>query len=189
MSSSSDKSELRKKLASLQAKSKHLNNVAEYFDSGSKVLVADGVKGNGSKGIKNIETQLESYLLDALRTVAGDIDGISQQLMSDIDAHMDAVNALNLQAGLVKTQIDLGRDYFMLQKINTMTSNKKVEKKAKDKDEKDHDNTSLAFENGNYDMVSDLLNEVDYRGISLTLEERVKAFEDVGVVLHEEEEV
>ena len=125
-------------LVGLHQKSDHLSKVIEYFDSGYKVAAGkvgafgDGqLAGRPNEGTEAIEDQVRMYIMDALDTVARDIDDIATTLIDDIDEKTRNVESLTLQADLLKTHIDLGKNYFMLQKFSAITqSSEETEKPA-----------------------------------------------------------
>lgn len=125
-------------LVGLHQKSDHLLKAIEFFDGGYKVAAGkvaafgDGQSAaRSNEGAEAIEDQVRLYIMDALDTVARDIDDIATTLIDDIDVKMRNVGNLTLQADLLKTHIDLGKNYFMLQKFSAiMQSSEKEEKPA-----------------------------------------------------------
>jgi hypothetical protein len=114
-------------LLGLSQKSEHLNKVIHYFDQGYKVAVGRaGMSGDGRSrvsGVNNydgtdaIEEQVRMYILDALDTVAKEIDSIAITIVDDMDQRIKDTESLSIQADMIKTNMELGKNYFMLQKF------------------------------------------------------------------------
>ena len=125
---SSFETDLSKALVGLKNKSDHLVKVADYFDSAYKVSAGRNlgdtstVGGIQNEGTENVEKQVKLYILDALDTVANDICHISDKLVGDLSEKTRDANNLALQIGLLKTDVDLAKNYFMLQKFTAIKS-------------------------------------------------------------------
>jgi len=102
--------------------------VADYFDGAYKVAAshtlgdASTMGGQQTEGTDNIEKQARLYILDALDSVANDINNISNKLVGDLGEKTRDAGNLALQIGLFKTDVDLAKNYFMLQKFTAIKS-------------------------------------------------------------------
>ena len=137
---------VEKALFGLHNKSEHLSKVVEYFDQAFKVVAGDDTliqNGGDGGGIMDddltksatdkLVDQVKLYVMDALDTVAKDMDDISNKLMEDVESSASRVNDMTVQLELLKSHIDLGKNYFMMQKFAAISRGKPTAETAGDK--------------------------------------------------------
>ena len=107
---------MEQRLQQMMSYKSHLDNVVGYFEnSGRQAMEA------GQVDLGNLETKVWDYVVDALNTISDNITASANLIEEGIEKELDTADALITQVEMIKSQIELGKEYFMYQRMQGIT--------------------------------------------------------------------
>ena len=149
----------------------HLDQVADYFATNGYAALEAG------KDVSNIEALAWKYLIDSLDVVAENVTSMASLVEEEIDKEVDKVEALGTQINLIKSQVELGKEYFMRQRLKGVI--------ASSSSSSNNNNSNTNNNNSNNPVLNvpseDLLTEDDFIINVPTFQDRINKYESVGI--------
>ena len=185
---------MEQRLQQMMSYKSHLDNVVGYFEnSGRQAMEA------GQVDLGNLETKVWDYVVDALNTIADNITASANLIEEGIEKELDTADALITQVEMIKSQIELGKEYFMYQRMQGITEtpvvvlnarkikNDKITNARINKNHNHLDDNSSIDENDEVGLQvvqsSDLLTEEDLRDLQSmpsSIRERTLQYSNLG---------
>ena len=163
---------MEQRLQQMMSYKSHLDNVVGYFEnSGRQAMEA------GHVDLGNLETKVWDYVVDALNTISDNITASANLIEEGIEKELDTADALITQVEMIKSQIELGKEYFMYQRMQGITEtpaillntrNYKNDQKKNNKAKIDDDESRVdKYDEIGLEVVQseDLLTEEDLRSL------------------------
>jgi hypothetical protein len=97
-------------LESLAGKHQYLDKVVEYFE-GAYLNISDS-SASDTQSKDQLEEQARVYMLDALGSVASDIESLASNIDNLFGLQLQGINSMANQMDLVKAQIQLDKEYM-----------------------------------------------------------------------------
>ena len=167
----------------LKSRGVHIDAAVAYFSHARRAAIEK------NQSLEIVEHRSNLFLMDALGQIARDIDDSANKLSRDIERQTVSIESMETQMRLIKSQMDLGRDYFMRQKLQvlcgkpegvkdfkTVTANVAVASSSPSKEQLTSTEIPSRPDDflGGYDLLA-----------PPRMAHRIQSYEDIGVCLHD----